>query len=207
MRRERLHVLVQLLELLLGLAVALGRGADEVDELLAGLLLCERELRPPSDAQRAAIVGRSTQNCPQLRHSTHLQLEGDLDGAVEELGDDDHLVGAHRPRGDRSRADTDTAGRRGRGVTDDGVLVERDAGQVADLLDLGAGQPERAQVPQVEMVVRAVGLELVALLDEGVGDGARVVDDGDGVLLELGLGRLLERDGDAGDGLRRQLSS
>lgn len=41
--RERLDILAQLLELLLGGAVALGRSSDKVDELLAGLLLRVRE--------------------------------------------------------------------------------------------------------------------------------------------------------------------
>ena len=41
------------------------------------------------------------------------------------------------------------------------LTVDRDPSHVADLLNLGAGELERAQVPQDEVVVRAVRLELV----------------------------------------------
>ena len=73
--------------------------------------------------------------------------------------------------------------------------------QITDLLDLAASQLERAQIPEVQVVVRAVGLELVVVLDELGRDRSRVGDDLRGVLFELGLSGLLERDGNAGDRL------
>lgn len=49
------------------------------------------------------------------------------------------------------------------------------------------------------MVVGPARLELVPLVDQTLCEGAGVVDDGLGVGLEARVGRLLERDGDAGD--------
>lgn len=75
--------------------------------------------------------------------------------------------------------------------------------QVADFLDLGTGQADRTEIPKAEMVLRALGLELVALLDELIGECAAVLDDLRGVSLECGVSGLLECDGDTGDGLKQ----
>jgi hypothetical protein len=81
------------------------------------------------------------------------------------------------------------------------ILVERNVRQITDLLDLRAGQTERAEVPEDEVVVRAIGLKLVALGGELGSDGPAVGDDLGSVLLESGGSDLLEGDGDTGDGV------
>jgi hypothetical protein len=91
-------------------------------------------------------------------------------------------------------------------VTSDGVLVDGDVGEVADLFDLGSGQTKRPEVPEDQVVVGSARLELVVrtVLHDGRGEGLGVLDDGGGVLLELRRGGLLEGDGDTGDGLTRE---
>lgn len=73
--------------------------------------------------------------------------------------------------------------------------------KIADLLDLAAGELEWAQVPQVEVVVGAVGLQLVTELDEFSADSTRVGNNLSGVSLEGGVAGLLEGDSNAGNGL------
>lgn len=80
-------------------------------------------------------------------------------------------------------------------------LVQSDVAQVTDLLELAAGQTQRSEIPEDKVVVRTVGLELVVVLSEGVGDGARVFNHLGGVGLEGWVCSLLECDGDTGNGL------
>jgi hypothetical protein len=79
------------------------------------------------------------------------------------------------------------------------LTVDRDAHQVAHLFHLAAGQAERPQVPEHEVVVRAARLELVAVLGERGGQSAGVSDDLLGVLPEAGLRDLQKRSGDGCD--------
>ena len=62
------------------------------------------------------------------------------------------------------------AGGEGRGVLGDRVLVEGDAGKVAQLLKLGAGEVLRAEVPKNAVVVRALSHKSVPVLLEAVGE-------------------------------------
>ena len=79
--------------------------------------------------------------------------------------------------------------------------VDGDAHEIADLLDLAASEPDRAQIPEDEVVVSATSLQSVAVADERCGQGARVGNHLLSVFLELRLGRLEKRGGDAGNGL------
>jgi hypothetical protein len=73
---------------------------------------------------------------------------------------------------------------------------------VTDLLDLASGQTQGPQVPEDQVVVGAICLELVVVARKDLGDGASVCDDLLGVGLESRVCGLLESNGDTGDGLR-----
>ncbi len=136
-----------------------------------------------------------------------LEHERGLHRAVQELRDDLHVLLAHVARRQCGRAEADAPRHlRGR-VAGHRVLVDRDADEVAELLELRAGEAERAQVPEDEVVVRARGLELVAALDELLAEGGRVRDDLLGVRLPGGLARLKEGSSDTGDGLQTRESA
>ena len=81
------------------------------------------------------------------------------------------------------------------------LTVDGDADDVAELLELAAGQTKRTEVPEDKVVVRARSLELVALGDELLAEGLRVGDDLLGVRLPRRLSRLQEGGGNAGDGV------
>mmetsp|Transcript_19357 Transcript_19357/g.51379 ORF Transcript_19357/g.51379 Transcript_19357/m.51379 type:complete len:382 (+) Transcript_19357:191-1336(+) len=86
-------------------------------------------------------------------------------------------------------------------VARDRVLVERDVCRVADLLHLVAGDPERAEVPEEEVVFRAAGLERVALGDEEVGECRAVGLHLHDVRLEFRGHGFLEGDAERRDGV------
>jgi len=54
--------------------------------------------------------------------------------------------------------------------------VDRDAQQIAHLLDFAASQAERTEIPENKVVISTTGLEFVAVLDKrgteclGIGD-------------------------------------
>jgi len=77
--------------------------------------------------------------------------------------------------------------------------------EIADLLDLGASEADRSEIPEDKVVVGALGLKLVALRDESLSEGLRVGDDLLGVLLPLGRRDLLEGSGDGGNSLGGRL--
>lgn len=138
----------------------------------------------------------------QLAARLLLERGRDLDGAVQELRDDLHVLLTHVARRERGRAETDAAGHlRGR-VAGHGVLVDRDPDEIAELFELGAGEAERAKVPEDEVVVRAGGLELVTAGNELLAEGRGVRDDLLSVRLPGGLARLEESGSNAGDGLQ-----
>lgn len=66
--------------------------------------------------------------------------QGDLDSSMQERSDGLHLGLLHGSRSQSGKTDSDTTGNLGRGVTGDGVLVDRDVTFVADLFDLRTGQ-------------------------------------------------------------------
>ena len=72
---------------------------------------------------------------------------------------------------------------------------------VTDLLDLGSGQTQRTQVPEDQVVVGTISLELVFVAGQDLGDGSSVGNDLLSVCLEGGVGSLLECNGDTGNGL------
>lgn len=139
---------------------------------------------------------------------------------MEEVGDLLHLGLLHATTGKRVGADANSTRDGSALIALNGVLVEGDVREVADLLNLGAGEAEGTEIPEDEVVVRARGLELVVVREEGLGDRLRVEgvsgggsedvrrrtyagvgDDLGGVVLE-GLGvDLLEGNSDTGDGL------
>ena len=73
---------------------------------------------------------------------------------------------------------------------------------ITDLFDLGSGQTKRSEIPEDEVVLCSIGLELVAVLEEDLGHGDGVGSDLLGVGLERWVGSLLKRNGDTGNGLR-----
>mmetsp|Transcript_14353 Transcript_14353/g.22538 ORF Transcript_14353/g.22538 Transcript_14353/m.22538 type:complete len:357 (-) Transcript_14353:435-1505(-) len=128
-----------------------------------------------------------------------LDLLGQDDRLVEELGHLHKVLLLEPAGGERGRANAHAAGADGRAVAHDRVLVQRDVDGVADLLVLGAGEPLGPQVPQDQVVVRAARAHAVALGGQGVGHGLRVGLHLDSVGLELGRGHLLELRGHGRD--------
>lgn len=89
---------------------------------------------------------------------------------MKEVGDLLHLGLLHATTREGVGADTNSTGNGSALVALDGVLVEGNVREVADLLNLGAGEAERAEIPEHEVVVRARRLELVVVREEGLGD-------------------------------------
>lgn len=130
-----------------------------------------------------------------------LSLEGNLDHTVEELGNLLHILLLHRSGSQGRGTNSDTTGHEGRSVTGDGILVEGDVSSITNLLNLGAGQTNRPEVPEDQVVLSTVSLEPVTVLEQDGSHGSGVGPDLLGVLLESGIGSLLEGDGDTGDGV------
>jgi hypothetical protein len=82
--------------------------------------------------------------------------------------------------------------------------VDGDPQQITDLLHLAASELKRAQVPEHEMVICAIGLQLVAMCRESGGEGLRIQDDLLGICAESGLGDLQESGGDGGNSLMKE---
>mmetsp|Transcript_27815 Transcript_27815/g.54536 ORF Transcript_27815/g.54536 Transcript_27815/m.54536 type:complete len:391 (+) Transcript_27815:1109-2281(+) len=130
-----------------------------------------------------------------------LLLDGaaDLDGPVEEFGDLLKLLllqpASCHGRGPHSHS----SGCHRRGIPKDGVLVQSDVAGVAHLLHLGSRDALRPQVPQNQVVVGAVGHQLVPLAHQVVTTRLGVLHDLLGVCVELGSGHLLQLCGEASD--------
>ena len=77
--------------------------------------------------------------------------------------------------------------------------------EIADSGDLAASKLKRTEIPENEVVVRAVRLELVPVAGELGCEDAGVRNDLLCVFLELGLGGEFQGDGDGCDGLWRGL--
>mmetsp|Transcript_3675 Transcript_3675/g.11435 ORF Transcript_3675/g.11435 Transcript_3675/m.11435 type:complete len:539 (-) Transcript_3675:171-1787(-) len=168
--------------------------------LTAGHKILAREgLGVGAQLEHLRVVVERGEEVDQLLAAGALDLDRDLNAAVEQLGDLVKILLDEAARGHRGRADPDRAGRHRRDVAVHRVLVERDVRLVEERLHLGARQAERAQVPQHEVVVRAVRRELVALVGERLGEVLAVSHDLLRVRFELGLGGLRERGGERGD--------
>lgn len=137
----------------------------------------------------------------KLGTSLFLSLERNLDDTVEELGNLFHILLLHRSGSQGRGTDSDTTGDEGRSVTGNGVLVEGDVSGITNLLNLGAGQTDRPEVPENQVVLSTVSLEPVTVFEQDGSHGSSVGADLLGVLLESGVGSLLEGDGDTGDGV------
>mmetsp|Transcript_17647 Transcript_17647/g.56218 ORF Transcript_17647/g.56218 Transcript_17647/m.56218 type:complete len:334 (+) Transcript_17647:94-1095(+) len=128
-----------------------------------------------------------------------LQRKRQLDGLVQVLRHPHEIGLAETARGQRRRADANPAGRGGGDVATHCVLVERDADRLGELLELGAGQPLRPQVPEHEVVVGTARDDGVASRHERGGERLRVRLDTPDVLAEGWLLRLSQRDGERRD--------
>lgn len=137
----------------------------------------------------------------ELGTSLLLSGQGNLNGSVEEVGDFLHLGFLHGSGSQGRKTDSDTTGYLGRSITGNSVLVDGDVSLVTDLLDLRTGQAQGSKIPKDQVVVGTVSLKLVLVADENLGDGSSVSNDLLGISLEGGVGGLLQRDGDTGDGL------
>ena len=123
----------------------------------------------------------------------------DFNDTVQELTDRLHVLLGHATRREGVGANTDTTRDHSRRVAGDSVLVERNVHKVTKLFDLRTGEANWTQVPEHEMVVRALGLEAVAVRHELLGNSLRVSTHLLGVLLERRVGGLLEGHGNAGN--------
>ena len=82
-----------------------------------------------------------------------------------------------------------------------GLTVDGDTHEIADLLNLGTSQTERAEIPKDKVVISATSLELVAVSNELRSEGPGIGNDLLGVLAERGLSSLEEGGSDTGNGV------
>ena len=73
---------------------------------------------------------------------------------------------------------------------------------VTDLLNLGAGEAERSEIPEDQVVLRSIRLKSVVVFEQHFGHSSGVDSDLLGVGLESGIGGLLQGDGDTSNGLK-----
>jgi hypothetical protein len=102
-------------------------------------------------------------------------------------------------RRERGCAHADARGDERRLVAGDGVLVHREARELADALDARAVEPGGTEVDEDEVVVRPARNERLARAEERSRERLRVRDDLRRLGLEFGRGGLLERDGERAD--------
>src|SRR5690606_27074837 len=121
---------------------------------------------------------------------------GGREDAVDETGDLVHLAGAQAARGQRGGADADAGGVPGAvGVGRGGGAVGDDARVEQGGLGLTAGEAVGGgDVDQVEVVVGAAGDQGGAAARQPLGEGAGVVHDALGVVLEVGAAGLGQGD-------------
>ena len=111
-----------------------------------------------------------------------------------------HFVFFHAPGGEGGGSDADAAGiERFALIVGDHVFVDGDAGLVECFFGDFAGEVNRGDVAEHEVVVGSTRSELDAACHQGLGEGSRIGDDLSGVGFEVvGIG-FLEADGFAGD--------
>src|SRR5918997_6665810 len=126
-------------------------------------------------------------------------------GRDYDVGDLAHLVLAHAAGRHRRRAEPDPAGYGGRfGIVGHHVLVAGDADRLERILQFLAGDTGLYEVDQDQVVVRPAGDEVQAAFQQAFGQRPAVVHDLASVNPELGLQRLAEGDGLAGDGVHQR---
>lgn len=135
----------------------------------------------------------------QLGAGLLLGEESDLNGSVEEVTDDLHVLLGHGSGSEGGKTDTDTTGYLSRSVTRNGVLVHGDVSLVTNLLNLGTGKTERSEIPQDQVVVSSIGLELVVVREQNLGHSSGVGNNLLSVSLESRVSSLLEGNSDTGD--------
>ena len=120
---------------------------------------------------------------------------------MQEIGDDFHVLFDHTSGSERVGTDSNSSGDGSTLVSGNGILVEGDVSEIADLLNLGSGQSERSEIPEDEMVVGSGSLKLVVVREEDLGDSFGVGEDLGGIGSESGSVDLLEGDSNTSDGL------
>ena len=176
-------------------ALGLGEGADietrKREPLSKGADLCAEFL---DSLGILAIAGKSDalEILEQLGARLLLQLQSELDSAVQELSNRFEIIFFHAPRGKGCSTETNTTRDLSGGITTDGVLIDGDANDVADLFRLGASEADGAQVPEDEVVVGALSLQTVTLAVELGGQYTSVGYDLLGVRLPGGLTDLVK---------------
>mmetsp|Transcript_9681 Transcript_9681/g.25762 ORF Transcript_9681/g.25762 Transcript_9681/m.25762 type:complete len:336 (-) Transcript_9681:1487-2494(-) len=128
-----------------------------------------------------------------------LHLQGNLEAPVQEPRDLLEVLRGGAARRHGRGADAHAAGGQRGDIAGHGVAIQSDGAEIADLLEFGAREAVRPQVPEHQVVVRAVARELVALGLQGLGQGVGVGHDVLGVLLELRAGHLQELSRQAAD--------
>lgn len=154
-----------------------------------------------SDLAVLRLGGNPHKVLQQFAAGLLLQHEGDLNGTVQEIRDKLDVRLEHVSRGDCGRAETNTTWHLCGGVTGHGILVDRDANNVAELLELAAGESQRAKIPENKVVIGTVGLQLVPVGNEFLTEGLRIGDDLLSICLPCGLSGLQESGGDTGNGV------
>lgn len=137
----------------------------------------------------------------RLLGQLRLDLLRKLDDCIHVFGDALEVLLAEATGRHGGGTDTDTHGGEGRLVAGRGVLVAGDVDLFEDGLYAGAIELDGLEVEQHHVVVCAAGNEGVPQLGEGNLERLRVLDDLLLVGLELGGLRLLEGDGEGGDGV------
>ncbi len=121
------------------------------------------------------------------------------------MGQLDGLGFLEAAAGDGRGADAHTGGdERGARVVGHRVLVDCDVGFAERCVSILTGQLAADQINQHQVVVGAAGDDLVAALDEGGSHRLGVFDDLGLIGLELGLQRLFEGNGLAGDDVHQR---
>lgn len=118
----------ELLEGLAGLSLTLGDGSDKVLEELGTSLSLGLELLTRILGQLAA------------RETRIDKTYSDLNSSVQEAGDSLHVDLLHAPRGQGRGSNPDSSGDGSTLVSNNGILVEGNVGDVTDLLDLGSSE-------------------------------------------------------------------
>jgi hypothetical protein len=128
-----------------------------------------------------------------------INLEGQLDGLIDELANNFELSSAKTAGSHSGGSQTDSTRNEGTGVAWDGVLVAIKRSALHNLGNTGTIDVLRAKVNKKEMVLGTAANEGVTASLELVGKGKRVLDNLILVGLELLGGSLLQRNADTSD--------
>mmetsp|Transcript_19009 Transcript_19009/g.49023 ORF Transcript_19009/g.49023 Transcript_19009/m.49023 type:complete len:480 (+) Transcript_19009:255-1694(+) len=145
-------------------------------------------------ARRLARVEGGLKVRELLALDARVELDRELDAAIDEARYLLEVRLTQATRGERRRAHPDAAGNEGALVTGHRVLVERDRGPLEHRLDTCTVDAHRLQVHKQQVVVRPARDDRVAELAERIGERGRVAEDLLLILLELRRGRLLKGD-------------